>query len=330
MPSPTVEVHLTAADLARQLREDVREGLSATPKRLPAKWHYDRRGSELFDRITALDEYYPTRRERQILEARSGEIATASGADTLIEIGAGFAEKSRILLRGLAAAGTLRRFVPFDVSEPTLREAAERVLQEYPGIEVHAIVGDFERQLDLLPEGGRRLIAFLGSTVGNLDQRRRAALLSTVAAGMGSGDRFLLGADLVKDPERLRLAYDDPAGLSAAFNLNVLARLNDELGADFDVGSFRHDAQWVPEREWMQMSLRSLKAQVVQIRSLEMTVSFERDEVLLSEVSAKFQRPRLESELGRAGLRLHRWWTDLRGDFSVSLWRREATSSSSG
>ncbi len=321
-PSFTIEVHLTAADLARELRDDVRTGLSATPKSLPAKWHYDERGSQLFEQITTLDEYYPTRRERQILEARTGEIAAASAADTLIEIGAGFSEKSRILLRGLADAGTLRRFVPFDVSEATLREAAERVLREHPGIEVHAIVGDFERQLELLPAGDRRLIAFLGSTIGNLDQTRRAALLSDVADGMGPGDRFLLGADLVKDTARLQRAYDDSQGLSAAFDLHLLTRLNNELGADFDVDHFAHEARWVPEHEWMQMGLRSVKAQKVRIRSLELTVPFDEDEMLLTEISAKFQRARLESELGRAGLRLHRWWTDLRGDFSVSLWRR--------
>ena len=318
----TIEVHLTAADLARELRDDVRAGLSETPKSLPAKWHYDELGSQLFEQITTLDEYYPTRRERQILEARTGEIAAASAADTLIEIGAGFSEKSRILLRGLADAGTLRRFVPFDVSEATLREAAERVLREHPGIEVHAIVGDFERQLDLLPAGDRRLIAFLGSTIGNLDQHRRAALLSDVADGMGPGDRFLLGADLVKDTARLQRAYDDSQGLSAAFGLHLLTRLNSELGADFDVDRFAHEARWVPEHEWMQMGLRSVTAQKVRIRSLERTISFDEDEMLLTEVSAKFQRARLESELGRAGLRLHRWWTDLRGDFSVSLWRR--------
>lgn len=316
-----MDVHLTSEDLDRELRDDVRSGLSQTPKRLPAKWHYDERGSQLFEQITGLDEYYPTRRERQILEARAGEIAAASGADTLIEIGAGFSEKSQILLRGLAGAGTLRRFVPFDVSEPTLREAAERVLREHPGIEVHAIVGDFERQLDLLPAGDRRLIAFLGSTIGNLDQQRRASLLAAVVAGMGPGDRFLLGADLVKDTDRLQRAYDDSAGLSAAFNLHLLTRLNAELGADFDVDRFRHEARWVPEHEWMQMGLRSVKVQKVRVRELDMAVGFDQDEVLLTEISAKFQRARLESELGRAGLRLHRWWTDLRGDFSVSLWR---------
>ena len=320
---------MTSDDLARSLREDVEQGLSQTPKQLPAKWHYDERGSQLFDRITALDEYYPTRRERQILEARAGEIAAASGAETLIEIGAGFSDKSRILLRALADAGTLRRFVPFDVSEPTLREAAERVVREHSGIEVHAIIGDFERQLHLLPAGDRRLIAFLGSTIGNLDQERRASLLQTIAAGMGPGDRFLLGADLVKDTDRLQRAYDDSQGLSAAFNLNLLNRINRDLSADFVVDRFRHEAHWVPEHEWMQMGLRSLGDQVVRILALDMTVDFKQDEVLLTEISAKFQRPRLETELGRAGLRLHRWWNDLRGDFSLSLWRTDGATGSS-
>jgi L-histidine N-alpha-methyltransferase len=222
------------------LEADVRAGLTASPKTLPPKWFYDARGSELFGRITTLAEYYPTRRERDLLRAHAAQIAELTRADTLIELGSGTSEKTRTLLDALAEAGTLQRYVPFDVDESVLRQAGRAVAEEYPEVDVHAVIGDFEHHLPLLPTGGRRLIAFLGGTIGNLMPVQRAAFLHTLASTMASGDALLLGTDLVKDPQRLVAAYDDAAGVTAEFNRNVLHVLARELGADLDPEAFAH------------------------------------------------------------------------------------------
>jgi L-histidine N-alpha-methyltransferase len=300
------------------LRADVLAGLTATPKALPPKWFYDDRGSELFDAITRLPEYYPTRRERQILRARAGEIAAASGADTLVELGSGTSDKTRLLLDAFARAGHLRRFVPFDLSEGTLRAAAERILLDYD-IEVHAIVGDFERHLDRLPRDGRRMIAFLGGTIGNLTPGARHAFLATIADGLSAGDSLLLGTDLVKDPGRLVAAYDDAAGVTADFNRNVLRVIDRELLANFDPEAFEHVAIWDEANEWIEMHLRSARAQTVHVRDLDLSVGFEQGEEMRTEISAKFRRDGVARELDEAGLRLTEWWTDPGGDFALSL-----------
>jgi L-histidine Nalpha-methyltransferase len=314
-----VDVHLNQADLTRALQHDARAGLTATPKDLPPKWFYDERGCELFETITRLPEYYPTRAERSILVERAADIVDAAGADTLVELGSGTSEKTRLLLGALARSGSLRRFVPFDVSAPTLRATAAAIEREYVGVEVHAVVGDFERHLPLLPAGGRRLVAFLGSTIGNLAPDPRATFLAEVAAGLRPGDAFLLGTDLVKDPARLEAAYDDDAGVTAAFNRNVLQVLNRELDADFAPERFEHVARWVPEHEWIEMRLRSCDAQTVPVRALDLDVSFAGGEEMRTEISAKFRRAGVEAELADAGLELAHWWTDPAGDFAVSL-----------
>jgi L-histidine N-alpha-methyltransferase len=318
-PDPRVEVHLTPDDLAAALRADVSTGLTATPKELPPKWFYDERGSDLFDRITRLAEYYPTRCERSILEARAGEVAELSGADTLIELGSGTSEKTRLLLDALAGGGRLRRIVAFDVSEATLRQAAATLAREYPDAEVHAVVGDFERHLAALPHGGRRLVAFLGGTIGNLAPKQRAQFLSEVAALLDPGDSLLLGTDLVKDVGRLEAAYDDAAGVTAEFNRNVLHVVNRELGADFVPGRFAHVARFDPDAEWIEMWLRSDEAQQVEVADLGLSVAYEAGEAMRTEISAKFRRPGVEAELGDADLAVARWWTDPAGDFAVSL-----------
>lgn len=315
----TIEVHLDADDLRRSLRDDVCRGLTAMPKWLPPKWFYDEAGCELFERITELPEYYPTRREREILTARSADIARASRADTLVELGSGTSAKTRLLLDALAVEGTLRRFVPFDVSEPTLRAAGAAVVAEYPDVDVHAVVGDFERHLGLLPRDGTRLVAFLGGTVGNLAPPERAKFLSEVAGLLAPGDALLLGTDLVKDEARLVAAYDDAAGVTAAFNRNVLHVLNRELDADFPVERFAHVARWHIDEEWIEMRLRAEAAATVHVRALDLTVTFAVGEELRTEISAKFRRPRVEAELAAAGLRLQEWWTDAAGDFALSL-----------
>ena len=314
-----VDVHLGPEDLVRALEHDARAGLTATPKDLPPKWFYDERGCELFEAITRLPEYYPTRAERSSLDARAGEIARATGADTLVELGSGTSEKTRVLLGALAQAGSLRRFVPFDVSEPTLRTAATAIEREFPGVDVHAVVGDFERHLSLLPTSGRRVVAFLGGTIGNLAPDGRARFLREVATGLSPGDAFLLGTDLVKDPARLVAAYDDAAGVTAAFNRNVLAVLNRELDADFVPEHFEHVARWAPQDEWIEMRLRSPEAQTARVAGLGLDVAFAAGEEMRTEISAKFRRERVEAELAAAGLGLTHWWTDPPGDFALSL-----------
>lgn len=315
----SVEVHLGPEEVKAGLRADARLGLSARPKELPPKWFYDELGSLLFEAITRLPEYYPSRREREILVARAGEIAATTGADTVVELGSGSSEKTRLLLDALARGGTLRRFVPFDVSELTLRSAGAAIATAYPGVEVRAVVGDFQRHLGALPGGGRRLVAFLGGTIGNLVPGQRKAFLSEVAAGMGPGDRLLLGTDLVKDPSRLVAAYDDAAGVTAAFNRNLLWVLNRELGADFAVRRYTHVARWDAELERMEMHLRSVGEQKVTLAVLGTAATFADGEEMRTEVSARFRRAGVEAELGSAGLELRRWWTDAAGDYALSL-----------
>ncbi len=320
MPSEIrVDVHLEPDAMLRSLEADVRAGLATAPKTLPPKWFYDDRGSELFDEITRLPEYYPTRAERSILAERAGTIAERTGADTLVELGSGTSEKTRLLLDAFAGAGTLRRFVPFDVSEETLRSAAAAIAREYDGVEVHAVVGDFEHHLDQIPTGGRRVVAFLGSTIGNLAPEERAKFLAEVASGLAPGDSLLLGTDLVKDVDRLVAAYDDAAGVTADFNRNVLRVLNRTLDADFDVDAFAHVACWNPTEEWIEMRLRAERAQVANIARLGMDVQFAAGEELRTEISAKFRPDGVERELAAAGLRLTEWWTDAAGDFALSL-----------
>jgi len=314
-----VDVYLRPDDVASALAADVREGLGRDPKSLPPKWFYDDRGSELFEQITQLPEYYPTRTERGILLAHAHEVAELTEADTLVELGSGTSEKTRILLDGLRDGGTLDRFVPFDVSEQTLRDAAAAVSLEYAGVHVHAVVGDFERHLAHLPPGGTRVVAFLGSTIGNLAPAPRAKFLADLAATLAPGDALLLGTDLVKRVDRLVAAYDDAAGVTAEFNRNVLHVLNRELDADFEPDRFEHVACFDTEAEWIEMRLRSRTTQVVGIGALDLTVAFGDGEDVRTEISAKFRRARVERELAAAGLELAAWWTDPADDFAVSL-----------
>jgi L-histidine N-alpha-methyltransferase len=313
-----VEVHLTPADLSRALAADVRAGLTATPKTLPPKWFYDERGSQLFDEITRLPEYYPTRREKEILTEHAAEIA-AGGADTLIELGSGTSEKTRWLLDALRAAGTLRRYVPFDVDEVTLARAGHAIAAEYPGVDVHAVCGDFERHLALLPRGGRRLVAMLGGTIGNLNSLQRKDFFADIGSALEEGDALLLGTDLVKDTDRLVAAYDDSAGVTAAFNRNVLRVINRSLDADFDPAGYDHLARFDLDQEWIEMHLVARHASTVRIGQLDLTVHFAAGEPMRTEISAKFRREGVAAELADAGLRLAHWWTDPAGDYALSL-----------
>ncbi|MGH8970684.1 MAG: L-histidine N(alpha)-methyltransferase [Actinomycetes bacterium] len=317
--TPRIDRHHTDDDAVEELAADVRAGLTATRKTLPPKWFYDATGSELFEAITRLEEYYPTRREREVLTTHAGDIAALTRARSLVELGAGSAEKTRLLLDALRFEGTLERYVPVDVSDAALMGAAEAVARDYPDVEVHGVIADFERHLELLPAGDRRLVAFLGGTIGNFEPASRADFLARIAAGLRPGDAFLLGTDLVKDPGRLVRAYDDASGVTARFNLNVLAVVNRELGADFDLDAFAHLAMWDAEQEWIEMRLRSLREQSVHVKALELDVDFARGEELRTEVSAKFTRARIEREYAAAGLSLVAWWTDPAGDYALSL-----------
>ncbi|MFI6348534.1 L-histidine N(alpha)-methyltransferase [Streptomyces sp. NPDC050560] len=300
------------------LRADVAAGLTGEPKTLPPKWFYDARGSDLFEEITALPEYYPTRAEREILLARAGEVAAASGARTLVELGSGSSAKTRHLLDAL---GGLDTYVPVDVSESALTGAAGQLLAERPGLTVHALVADFTAPLALPASPGPRLVAFLGGTVGNLLPPERAAFLASVRALLAPGDSLLLGTDLVKEEATLVAAYDDAAGVTAEFNRNVLRVINRELGADFDPGAFAHVARWDREREWIEMRLRARHAQTVKVTALDLVVDFRAGEELRTEVSAKFRRAGVRDELAAAGLELAEWWTDAAGRFALSLSR---------
>ncbi|MFI2433252.1 L-histidine N(alpha)-methyltransferase [Streptomyces sp. NPDC018693] len=298
------------------LRADVLQGLTATPKTLPPKWFYDAHGSELFERITELPEYYPTRAEREILLARAEEIAAASGARTLVELGSGSSEKTRHVIDALTG---LHTYVPVDVSESALAQAGRALIAERPGLDVHALIADFTRPLRLPGTPGPRLLAFLGGTIGNLLPAERAEFLASVRALLAPGDALLLGTDLVKDEGVLVRAYDDAAGVTAAFNKNVLAVINRELGADFDPGAFEHVALWDAGHEWIEMRLRSRTAQTVKVPALDLAVDFAAGEELRTEVSAKFRKAGVRTELAAAGLELIHWWTDEAGRFALSL-----------
>jgi L-histidine N-alpha-methyltransferase len=318
-----VEVHLTPDDLRAALESDVTAGLTSIPKELPPKWFYDKRGSELFDRITRLPEYYPTARERFVLADQADFVARFTGADTVVELGSGTSDKTRLVLDAFRRARSLRRFTPFDVSEATLRRAAATLAIEYPEAEIRAVVGDFEHHLGAIPTGGRRLIAFLGGTIGNFAPKPRAEFLAALAATMAPADALLLGTDLVKSEARMIAAYDDAGGVTAEFNRNVLHVVNRELHADFVPDRFAHLASFDPEEEWIEMRLRADEAEIVNVDDLSLSVAFGEGETMRTEISAKFRRSGIEAELGDAGLALGRWWTDPDGDYAVSLSFRE-------
>ncbi len=312
--------HLPTDFADRSLREDVLIGLTAARKWLPPKWFYDKVGSELFEDITRLPEYYPTRTERGILRANADDIVGRSGTRTLIELGSGSSEKTRLLLDAMARTGPDGGYVALDVSEDALRLACAALVAEYPELAVEAIRADFTHQLDVLPDGPGRTIAFLGGTIGNFEPAERRAFLEALRNRMRPGDHFLLGADLVKDPAILVPAYADAAGVTAAFNLNVLDVLNRRLGADFDRSAYRHRAVWDEVNEWIEMRLVADRDVVARIHDLDLEVRLGAGEDIRTEISAKFRRDRLTDEMHGAGFAGRGWWTDERGWFALSLW----------
>ncbi len=323
MPTPA-DIALTApAQFRAELRADVMRGLTASPKQLPPRWLYDPLGSELFEQITQLPEYYPTRTERAILTQHTPAVADLTGARTLIELGSGSSEKTRLLLNALQKRHAPITYAPVDVSASALTHAVAALSADYPDLTVTPLVADFTTSLALPPLPGPRLLAFLGGTFGNLLPDERAVFLHSTRARLAPGDRLLLGVDLVKDPDRLRAAYDDAAGITAAFNLNVLTMLNRELRADFDPDAFEHVALWDPQYEWIEMRLRSRREQTVAVHDLGLHVSFAPGEDLLTEISAKFRPRRLAGELAAAGLEATHWWTDPDHLYGLALVARD-------
>jgi L-histidine Nalpha-methyltransferase len=316
-----VRSHLDEGD-ARTLADDVLDGLTRPLKELPPKHLYDARGSELFDAICELPEYYPTRTERLILQAHADEIAARTGAVELVELGSGSATKTRLLLDAMHAAGTLRRYVPVDVSATTVHAVAELFADAYPGLSVLGVVGDFERHLGELPEpAGPRLVAFLGGTIGNFPPGSRRRFLRGLRTVLGPDGHLLLGTDLVKDPRVIEAAYNDSAGVTAQFNLNVLHVVNRELGANFHVDAFEHVAFFDRRREWIEMRLRAVEPQQVRVEALDLDVEFAAREELRTEISAKFTTERLRADLAAAGLELVERFTDPDELFAVSVAR---------
>ena len=316
-----VRSYLGPAD-ERTLADDVLDGLTRPLKELPPKHLYDARGSELFDAICDLPEYYQTRTERLILRTQAPTIVARTSAVELVELGSGSADKTRVLLDAMNDARTLRRYVPVDVSETTVHAAAERLVEEYPGMSVHGVVGDFERHLTHLPNPlGPRLFVFLGGTIGNFPPGSRRRFLRGLRKVMGPDDHLLLGTDLVKDPRIIEAAYDDSAGVTAQFNLNVLHVLNRELGANFDVDRFEHVAFFDRKREWIEMRLRATEQQHVRVEALDLDVEFAPREELRTEISVKFTPERLCGDLDAAGLELVESYTDPNKLFTVSLSR---------
>ena len=317
----TVDVLLTPDERRAALLADARAGLTSEQKTLSPIWFYDEAGSELFDAITRLPEYYLTRAERGLLAAHAADIAARSGATTLVELGSGSSEKTRLLLDAFLAGGGLRRFVPLDVSEEFLRSAAADLAAAYPALEVHAVVGDFHRHLAQLPAGGRRLVAFLGSTIGNLTPDERDTFLADLAAACSDGDGLLLGVDLVKDRAKLLAAYNDADGLTAEFNRNALRMVNASLSADFDPGLFEHVARWNEHDAWIEMHLRATSAHEVRIGELDLDLKFVEGETIRTEISAKFTVERITAELDRAGFAVDTVWQAPEG-FALLLARR--------
>jgi L-histidine N-alpha-methyltransferase len=306
---------------ARDLAELAR-ALLRTPREIPSKHLYDERGSALFERITELPEYYQTRTEKALLERHADRIVLRSQARELVEIGAGAATKTRVLLRAMERQRLLSRYVPIDVDVAMLERVATELVAEFPALTVHAIAADFDHSLDRLPRGPRRLVAFLGSTIGNLRPADEApALLRSIRSRMRVSDHFLLGVDLIKDRARLEAAYDDARGVTAEFSRNILRVVNRIAGADFDPEAFQHVAVWDERNQWMDIRLLAESAQRIRLRSLDLEIEISAGEEIRTEISAKYDRPKAEALLAAAGLAPLEWITDDENLFALALAR---------
>ncbi len=314
-----IDTYIDSGFQQRELEKDVREGFGKEAKELPAKWFYDERGSQLFEQIMALPEYYLTNTEQKILDTHASEIAEITQADTLVELGSGNSEKTMVLLQAMTGIGHCQRFVPFDVCESAVVASLDAVQEAHPNIEAHGVVGDFHHHLEKIPHEGRRLIVFLGGTIGNFRPEERKEFLTDISNSMDSGDHFLLGTDLVKDKNRLLYAYNDAQGITADFNLNILQVLNNELEADFDLSKFSHEAIYNDQQNWIEMRLKSSCKQEAFLAKLKMCVSFSAGEEILTEISAKFTEAGIAGELEVANLSVEKQWKDEAGDYLMTL-----------
>jgi L-histidine N-alpha-methyltransferase len=318
-----IDVYDGEARAASEL-EELRQALLRSPREIPAKFLYDDYGSELFERITELPEYYQTRTERKLLTAIADRVVAVTRAEELVEIGAGAATKTRVLLDAMQRAGTLRLYVPVDVAEGTMRRVAEELVAEYPGLAVHGVVGDFMTQLEAIPEGGRRLVIFLGSTIGNLLPAEAERFLRRLHRQMAPGDHFLLGVDLVKPVDRLEAAYNDSAGVTAEFNRNILRVVNRMTGGDFDPEAFRHRAFYDRAHDWIDVRLVSERDQRVHLPALGLEFEVRQSEEIHTEISAKYDRERTEALLTKSGFEPLEWYTDPERLFGLSLAKRNS------
>jgi L-histidine N-alpha-methyltransferase len=302
---------------------DVLDGLTKPFKELPPKYLYDAHGSELFDRITEQPEYYPTRTELKILREHSAAIVERTGAGELVELGAGASTKARVLLDAMRAAGTVRRYVPLDVSDAVVAHAARTLAADYPGLEVSGVIGDFERDLDHVGRVGDtpRIVALLGGTIGNFPPGTRRAVLTKIGSLLADGDYLLLGIDLVKDPAIIEAAYNDAAGVTAEFNRNMLRVVNREFDGDIPIESFEHVAFYDGRQQWVEMRLRATRPFSARLAALDLRVDFASGEELRTEISAKFTPARIRGDLEASGLELTEFLTDPEGLFAISLSR---------
>jgi L-histidine Nalpha-methyltransferase len=316
--TPPYTVHRSRQQMVR----DVREGLAKSPKQLSPKYFYDERGSELFEEITQLPEYYLTRAERMLLEQRISEIIAAVRPCSLVELGAGSATKTRIILDEMRSNGCAECYVPVDVSKEFLEAAAVQLRADYVDVQVMPVVSDITEPFALPPVASPTLVAFLGSTIGNFPREEAVRLLSHIAGEMGPSDRFLLGADLIKNPATINRAYNDSSGVTAAFNLNILERLNRELGANFPVSDYEHRAFYSSEHHRVEMHLIARTAHKVTIPEIG-EISFEKGESIRTELSYKYDRPILEDMLSASGLSIEKWMPADDGAFALTLARAE-------
>jgi len=300
----------------------LRDTLGEVPPRVSSKYLYDTRGSKLFERICEQPEYYQTRTEYGLLQAVAADIAKLTGMEELVEIGSGAATKTPVLLDAMRAAGNLRLYVPFDVSDSAVEEVAESLAERYEELRVHGVVGDFLSHLNDVPSGRNRLVIFLGGTFGNLSEKESRVFLDALSSGMQAGEYFLLGTDLVKNVDRLEAAYNDAAGVTAAFNLNSLRVLNEAVGADFDVDAFEHRAFYDPQQRWIEMRVKARSAQTVRVSSLGVELSLAKGEEIQTEISRKYTRATVERLLETGGFRLVEWFTDPDDLFALTLAQR--------
>lgn len=321
--SERLELHrIQDTDLVADFRDSVLAGLSATPKSIPPKYFYDERGSQLFEDITETEEYYPTRTEAEILAKYSGDIIETTGDDLcLVELGSGSSTKTRMIMDAIGARQGGFEYIPIDISPTIVTEFGMKLLEDYPDISIRGMICDYHRAMEELRhyDAGNKLILFLGSSIGNYTPEDARLLLKDVCAAMQPGDFLLIGCDLIKDDQTINLAYNDAAGVTAEFNLNLLTRINRELNGNFDLSAFEHSAFYNREQSRIEMHLVSLAEQTVTVGTPERSFHFEKGESIHTENSYKFDDKSLTWLFEGAGLKRVRQWTDSRQWFALNL-----------